>query len=193
MSTSPPVPPFPFPREYHFPAFFTRQTNLTTHHAQLVKWSALILSYARHHRLFRLHVSSAAESDLFFNRRIDRRLAPADIRDVLDFMRRDGRADYLDPAAATAAAAAAGPSSDVVLVYWRALEEWADVVEAFVEASAQRGAVLTLYELTDGEATRGTEIHGMDSQVLLKALNILVKRNKAQIFGHEDSLGIKFF
>ncbi|PHH76398.1 hypothetical protein CDD80_1552 [Ophiocordyceps camponoti-rufipedis] len=179
-------PPFPFPREYHFPAFFTRQTNLTTHHAQLVKWSALVLAYARHHRLFRLHLSAAAETDLFFNRRLDRRLAPADIRDVVDFMRRDGRADYLD-------AAAAAPASDVVLLYWRSLEEWADLVEAYVEASAQRGAVLTLYELTDGEATRGTEMHGMDSQVLLKALNILVKRNKAQIFGHEDSLGIKFF
>jgi ESCRT-II complex subunit VPS25 len=37
------------------------------------------------------------------------------------------------------------------------------------------------------------EIHGMDSQVLMKALNILVKRGKAQIFGQEDSLGVKFF
>lgn len=37
------------------------------------------------------------------------------------------------------------------------------------------------------------ELHGMDSEVLLKALNVLVKRGKAQIFGSEDSLGVKFF
>lgn len=37
------------------------------------------------------------------------------------------------------------------------------------------------------------DIHGMDTDVLLKALNILVKRNKAQIFGQDDSLGVKFF
>ncbi|PNP60195.1 hypothetical protein THARTR1_00219 [Trichoderma harzianum] len=37
------------------------------------------------------------------------------------------------------------------------------------------------------------EFHGMDNQVLMKALNILVKRGKAQIFGSEDSLGVKFF
>lgn len=33
----------------------------------------------------------------------------------------------------------------------------------------------------------------MDNDVLMKALNILVKRGKAQIFGAEDSLGVKFF
>lgn len=38
-----------------------------------------------------------------------------------------------------------------------------------------------------------TEFHGMDNGVLMKALNILVKRGKAQIFGSEDSLGVKFF
>lgn len=37
------------------------------------------------------------------------------------------------------------------------------------------------------------ELHGIDTQVLLKALNVLVKRGKAQIFGQEDSLGVKFF
>lgn len=138
--------PFPFPRAYHFPAFFTRQTNLTTHHAQLSKWSALVLAYARHHRIFRLHLSAAADSDLFSNRRIHRRLSPADIRDLLDFMRRDGRAEYLD----------AKDSGDVVFVHWRMPDEWAAIVEAYVEDSGQKGGVLTLYELTEGEATRGT-------------------------------------
>ncbi|RCI16899.1 hypothetical protein L249_2724 [Ophiocordyceps polyrhachis-furcata BCC 54312] len=185
-SSSSPSSPFPFPREYHFPAFFTRQTNLTTHHAQLLKWSALVLAYARHHRIFRLHLSAAAESELFFNRRLDRRLAPADIRHLVDFIRKDGRAEYL-------LHNAKDPTPDVVLLYWRSLDEWADLVEAYVDDSAQKGSVLTLYELTDGDGTRSTEIHGMDSEVLLKALNVLVKRGKAQIFGQEDSLGIKFF
>ncbi|EFY90500.1 hypothetical protein J3458_000629 [Metarhizium acridum] len=184
-SSQPPDASFRFPREYYFPAFFTPQPNLTTHHAQLTKWSSLILSYAKHHRLFKLSLSSASDSDLFSNRRIDRRLAPADIRQVVDFMRKDGRAEY-----------AGGDKSrdgDVVYVYWKKPEEWAALVEAYVEDTAQKGSVLTLYELTDGEGTRGTELHGMDSEVLLKALNVLVKRGKAQIFGSEDSLGVKFF
>lgn len=213
-------PSFPFPREYFFPAFFTRQTNITIHHAQLTKWSALILAYARHHRLFRITISAAADSDLFYNRGIDRRLSPPDIREVLDFMRKDGRAEFLRPGesngAADASSSAAAAGGDVVFLYWRKPEEWAALVEAFVEETAQKGSVLTVYELTEGENTRGTgklnqetscrikschsdanqdmtEFHGMDNQVLMKALNILVKRGKAQIFGSEDSLGVKFF
>lgn len=40
---------------------------------------------------------------------------------------------------------------------------------------------------------RPTEFHGLDTELLQKALAILVKRGKAQIFGQEDSQGVKFF
>jgi ESCRT-II complex subunit VPS25 len=41
--------------------------------------------------------------------------------------------------------------------------------------------------------TTHTEFHGLDQDLLQKALNVLVKRGKAQIFGQEDSQGVKFF
>lgn len=191
---------FVFPREYHFPAFFTRQTNLTTLHAQRTKWSDLILSYARHHRIFRLSLSEAADSDLFVNRRLDRRLQFDDIRDVVVFMHKDGRVEYVG----------GGTTGDVVLVYWRKPDEWAELIENYVDETGQKGSVLTIYELVEGDGTKGTgrltrdelvqshrspsaDIHGMDQDVLIKALNVLVKRGKAQIFGQDDSLGVKFF
>ncbi|KAK2053243.1 ESCRT-II complex subunit [Colletotrichum caudatum] len=218
--------PFPFPREYSFPPFFTRQTNLTTHHAQLVKWSDLILAYCRHHRIFKLSLgaaipsasssalpyslpnhndaaaaataaaaeqpttfspataassAAAAPEELFHNRALNKRLSLADAREVLDFMRKDGRAEAL-PA-----------STDVFWIYWRTPDEWAAFVEGWIDETAQKGVVLTLYELTEGETTRGTEFHGLDPDLLAKALQILVKRGKAQIFGQEDSQGVKFF
>ncbi|KAI5464663.1 ESCRT-II complex subunit-domain-containing protein [Mariannaea sp. PMI_226] len=186
-STGTPTPSDPnsfvWPREYHFPAFYTRQTNLTTLHAQRKKWSSLILGYTRHHRIFRLALSSAADSDLFFNRRLERRLQLDDIRDVIDFMRKDGLAEDVG----------GGNSGDVVFIHWRKPEEWAALVESYVEETGQKGSVLTVYELVEGDGTKRTEIHGMDNDVLLKALNILVKRGKAQIFGEDDSLGVKFF
>ncbi|KAM3461475.1 hypothetical protein NHJ6243_004995 [Beauveria neobassiana] len=180
------VADFKFPPEYYFPAFFTRQTNLTTHHAQLRTWAALVLSYARRHRLFRLRLSEAAESDLFYNRRLERRLQPPDIRELMDAMVKNGEAEYL-------AAALAEQTQDVVLVYWKRPEEWAALVEAYVEETAQKGSVMTVYELSEGDGTRNTELHGIDAEILRKALNILVKRGKAQIFGQQDSLGVKFF
>lgn len=168
MSTTT-TPPFPFPREYSFPPFFTRQTNLTTHHAQLTKWAALVLSYCRHHRLFKLSLSSAISdplttstsdplsstttdttaTDLFHNRALNRRLSLADAREVLDFLRRDGRAEPVD----------GNGAGDVVWVYWRTPEEWAGLVEAWVDETAQRGGVLTLYELREGDATRGAGMY----------------------------------
>ncbi|KAH8776485.1 ESCRT-II complex subunit [Diaporthe sp. PMI_573] len=191
-STAAAAAAFDFPREYYFPPFFTRQTNLNTHHAQLVKWSALVLSYCQHHRIFKLPLSptttsTATAEDIFFNRRLNRRLALADVREVIDFMKKDGRAEYVGESEG------AGAGGDVVWVYWRTPEEWAALVEAWVDETAQKGTVLTLYELTEGEGTRGSEFHGLDQDLLQKALNVLVKRGKAQIFGQEDSQGVKFF
>jgi len=39
----------------------------------------------------------------------------------------------------------------------------------------------------------GEEFHGMDGEVFLRVLGVLVKRGKAQVFGEEDQLGVKFF
>lgn len=154
--------PFVFPREYHFPPFFTRQTNLTTHHAQLTKWSTLVLSFCQHHRIHKLSLSNFNPSQsapsqpapaptedappteaLFHNAKINRRLSMEDIREVVEFMRKNGRAEP------------AGEEGDVVWVYWRRPEEWAASVERWVDETAQRGMVMTVYELTEGETCRG--------------------------------------
>jgi len=78
-------------------------------------------------------------------------------------------------------------------IYWKRPEEWAGLVEGWVDATGQKNTVLTLYELTESDATRDQEFYGMDLELLQKSLQILVKRGKAQIFGTEDQLGVKFF
>lgn len=37
------------------------------------------------------------------------------------------------------------------------------------------------------------EFHGMDNDAMMKTLNVLVKRAKAQVFGTEGQEGVKFF
>lgn len=37
------------------------------------------------------------------------------------------------------------------------------------------------------------EWHGMDVDAMMKALHVLVKRGKAQVFGSEGQEGVKFF
>lgn len=66
------------------------------------------------------------------------------------------------------------------------LEEW-------VEKTGQRGTVLTLYEIVEGDASAQEEFAGMDMELLTKSLGVCVKRGRAQIFGSEGSEGVKFF
>ena len=60
-------------------------------------------------------------------------------------MRKDGTAEYVG----------GGKEGDVVWLYWRKPEEWAGLVEAYVEETGQKGSVLTVYELVEGDGTIG--------------------------------------
>lgn len=78
-------------------------------------------------------------------------------------------------------------------IYWKRPEEWASALEEWVDRTGQKGTVLTLYEITESDATRREEFWGMDGTLLAKSLAVCVKRGKAQVFGAEGSEGVKFF
>nr|KMM68111.1 vacuolar protein-sorting-associated protein 25 [Coccidioides posadasii RMSCC 3488] len=178
---------FPFPAPHSFPPFFTLQPNAQTLLSQLQKWSALIQAYCRHHRLYRLSLVDALDSPLFHNKQIRKRLSLVDARRIVDWMcgaQGGRRAEWVGGEAG---------GKSVAWIWWRRPEEWAGVIADWVEETAQKNTVLTLYELTEGEATMSQEFHGMDPDVLQKSLHVLVKRGKAQVFGNEDQQGVKFF
>ncbi len=175
---------FTFPKSYYFPPFFSPQPTLQTRQAQLRKWSILVQTYCRHHRIHELSIIDALDTPLFYNAVLKRRLSLKDAKEVIDHMASsegDERADWVSPDKASA------------WVWWRKPEEWANLIAAWVEESGQKGTILTLYELVQGESTEQQEFHGLDSRVLLKSMNTLVKKGKAQVFGTEDQQGVKFF
>ncbi|KAJ5632592.1 hypothetical protein N7490_008931 [Penicillium lividum] len=184
---------FSFPQTYNFPPFFTPQPNTNTRQAQLEKWSSLIQSWCRHHRLYRLSLVEAIDSPLFHNAALRKRLDIREVRAVIDWMAKSEeeggggqRAEWID-------SSTGNQPKSVAWVWWRRPEEWADILVDWVEGTGQRGAVLTVYELVQGEATGTQEFHGMDNGVMLKTLSILSKRGKAQVFGSEGQEGVKFF
>ncbi|KAK5012032.1 putative vacuolar protein-sorting-associated protein [Cryomyces antarcticus] len=191
---------FPLPSRTSFPPFYTLQPNLETRTRQLTLWSSLIQSYCAHQRLAKLSLASALASPLFRNDALGRRLSLLDARAVLDWMcsaEGGGRAEWLreKPSSGASAGGAAGPAlqKNTCYVYYHTPAEWADLLYGWVESTGQRGAVLTLYELVQGDAGRGMEWEGLDQDVLFKALGVLVKRGRAQVFGGEGSEGVKFF
>ncbi|KAI9040459.1 ESCRT-II subunit protein VPS25 [Aspergillus affinis] len=198
MTSTSTTDPFPFPSTYNFPPFFTPQPNRSTRSAQLQKWSALIQAWCRHHRTFRLSLIDAVESPLFHNATLRKRVSLSDARDIIDWMAsssssssggggdEDGgggkRAEWVD-----------ANHKSVAWIWWRRPEEWAGLVADWVDNTGQKNVVLTVYELLEGEATISQEWHGMDPDVMLRSLNVLVKRGKAQVFGGEGQEGVKFF
>ncbi|EXJ59032.1 hypothetical protein A1O7_06463 [Cladophialophora yegresii CBS 114405] len=205
-STSTPTPlstakstTFTFPKSYDFPPFFTLQPTTQTRHAQLQKWSALTQRYCAHHRLWKLRLPDALATPLFHNAALNKKLSLRDARAVLDFMAsREGgeRAEWI---AHGTAGVAHGKGTDHHLpseawIWWRRPEEWGALIAEWVENTGQRGVVLTLYELVEGQETEGQEFWGLDADVLRRGLGALVKKGRAQVFGgQEDQMGVKFF
>lgn len=155
MATTEPTP-FQFPPTYNFPPFFTPQPNTNTRQAQLQKWSALIQAWCRHHKQYRLSLVEAVDTPLFYNAALRKRLDLREARDVIDWMvksEEEGgggrRAEWIESSSGSGNQA---PKS-VAWIWWRRPEEWADVIADWVDGTGQKGAVLTVYELVQGEAT----------------------------------------
>jgi len=170
-----------YPDIYGFPPFFTRQPNEDTWAAQCANWSEFIRDYCRSRRLWRLHVTDALETDLFWNKEINRRLKLKDALAVLKHMKNEGQIEWDGPAETTA------------IIFWKKPEEWATSIYEWIDSTGQRNSVLTLYEISEGDLTTSQDFHKVDLHVLRKALDVLVKRGSAQVFGHGDEIGVKFF
>jgi len=186
---------FSYPALYNYPPFFTLQPILPTRQSQLTSWSVLIQHYCRHHRLFSLSLIDALSSPLFTNSKLNRRLSLRDARAVIDYMASkegDGRAEWI------ASTPNKKHNTDEegggrFWVYWRKPDEWANLIEGWVDATGQKGVVLTLYEIAESDATRAQEFHGMEPELLARCLGVSVKRGRAQVFGAEGGEGVKFF
>ncbi|KAJ4380527.1 hypothetical protein N0V86_003884 [Didymella sp. IMI 355093] len=189
------TPAFQFPPHYSFPPFFTLQPVATTRSSQLQSWSTFIQSYCRHHRIFSLSLIDALATPLFHNTALSRQLSLRDAKAILAWMASpEGgqRAEFIN--AGTKKKAVDESEGGRVWVYWRRPEEWAQQLEEWVDRTGQKGVVLTLYEIAEGEASAREEFAGMDMELLRMSLGVCVKRGKAQIFSSGgEGEGVKFF
>lgn len=71
------------------------------------------------------------------------------LREVLEYMRKEGRVEWIG------GNGGGKVGGDVCWVWWRKVEEWARVIEEWVDETGQKGSILTLYELNEGEGGKG--------------------------------------
>ncbi|KAI8077775.1 ESCRT-II complex subunit-domain-containing protein [Halteromyces radiatus] len=176
---------YQFPSIHDFPPFYTRQPTETTWQNQALQWSDLILKYARHYRIFTLNLNQATTpgaSPLFENTRIKRRLSLETLQEVIEFMVQQGTAKW-------------GDNKTEALLFWRKPDDWADLIAQWVIQSGLNNNIVTTYEIAHGELAEGQEFYEIDHNVLLLAIQVLVKRGVAQLFKGTDNenMGVKFF
>ncbi|XP_043217572.1 vacuolar protein-sorting-associated protein 25-like [Amphibalanus amphitrite] len=169
---------FEWPWQYQFPPFFTLQPNTETRQKQVSAWRSLILSYCRHHGVYALDVAQCAQSPLFSNVAIKRRLSEETIQTVLDDLATLGHAEWTDKAKRRC------------LVLWRSPAEWGQLIYGWAVDSGLVGSVCTLYELTHGDHLTDQPFHGLCEELLVRALGSLQAAGKAELMDNE---GVKFF
>lgn len=67
----------------------------------------------------------ALDTELFYNKRIGKRLAIGDAREVVEFMKREGRAEWIGKPGA-------GEEGGTAWIWWRTPEEWAGAIAEWV-------------------------------------------------------------
>lgn len=186
---------FQFPPHYSFPPFFTLQPVHATRTSQLQSWSTLIQSYCRYHRIFSLTLIDALSTPLFANDKLGRKLSLRDARAIIQWMTTSEGGNRAEWRSSTSSKKSSSTNEEAgtAWVWWRRPEEWASAIEEWVDRTGQKGTVVTLYEITESDATKREEFHGMDEELLKRSLGICVRRGRAQVFGNDGGEGVKFF
>ncbi|KDN40780.1 ESCRT-II complex, vps25 subunit [Tilletiaria anomala UBC 951] len=186
---------FTFPSLYAFPPFFTPQPNPQTLESQETAWSKLILDYCQAKRRFSLDAASEEDlnSELFYNREIDRRISALFVKALLARLVRQGSAAW----DATGGKKGKTEQNTRAIIYWRKPEEWGELIYSWVKETGQNKSILTFFELTEGDLAQQTAEHRkLPTPVLRAALAHLAKTGRCQVFAGEEGLtggeGVKF-
>ncbi|CAG2186792.1 EAP20 [Mytilus edulis] len=155
-----------WPWQYNFPPFFTIQPNSDTRKKQLEAWCSLILNYHKQKKSYSIDVTEILNSQLCHNKEIDRKLSLDGLYTVLDELCRTGHLEWKDPKTKK---------------------------QCLIISKSMTNTVCTFYELTNGEESEGTEFHGLEKWLLLRAIKTLEAQRKAEIMMFDDSEGVKFF
>ncbi|GER54954.1 vacuolar protein sorting-associated protein [Striga asiatica] len=151
-----------------------------TREKQIQLWKELILDYSRTQKLYVVGLDE--DFPLFTNPVIERSLSHEAREAFMSALVAEGRAEWLDK------------SHRKCLILWHRIQDWADLIIRFVQDNGLEDSVMTVEEIRSGVESRGTELHGVDRTILMRALKHLEHKGKLAIFKgtSSDDEGIKF-
>lgn len=171
---------FTIPTIHSFPPFFTLQRHEETLSRQLSLWTSLILSHCQHNHIFYLTDSL----DIFTNSSINRTIHPNLYKAITTHMLSTKKLSK--------------SNKGTFLVWYKSPSEWSSLLHNYaVRTGNTSGAILTLYELMEGEESVGEEFHALPEDTWRVVLEELEREGKARVFGQDTAqnsteIGIKF-
>lgn len=174
-STAGALPPF-----YSLPPFFTLQPVAESRQKQMEMWAEVLLAWCKSSRTFLVDSSTA----IFHNKDINRRLPTAGVTAVLEHMSSCKQAEWTDPKAKSQS-----------LILWMSLSDWGQELMKWAGSQAKKGTVCTLFEIMEGDDTKGTPLHQIPQQLLLRIVQVLDEQDKAKPVTSSstgDVEGVKF-
>ncbi|KJH45087.1 tRNA methyltransferase complex GCD14 subunit [Dictyocaulus viviparus] len=161
--------------------FFRLQQTLVTKEKQLETWASLVIDYTQHNKIYTIDVAEAANSELFHNQKLNRRLSPEGIRAVFEYLEQKKHIEWLDI------------GKTRCHIYWRRPDEWAALIYGWAVSNGLLNTPCTLYEITHGDDTVQESFYGLEKDVLLKALRSLELQRRAQLMNiGTESEGVCF-
>lgn len=171
---------FTFPWQYDFPPFFTIQPNLTSRKAQMDAWASLIMAWCCHEKRHTLQLKQAISEPLFNNKKIGRQLTLQSLNVIFDEMKKRSLIEWSDDDKSTC------------YVYWKSVEEWAQLIYSWANNQNLINSVCTFYEITESDDNKELPFYHLDENVLRKALSVLQSKKKAVLIEFDGNQGVKF-
>lgn len=168
---------FELPCFFNYPPYFTLQPSIATREVQVRLWKELILEYCRSQRIYT--ISLEQDFPLFSNPAIQRSLSREAKEVFLSALVSEGHAEWMDR------------NCNKCLILWLTIQDWANYILNFVKENGL-GSTMPVEDIRSGFDTRGTELAGIDSIILTRALRLLEQKGKAAIFKVNDCEGVKF-
>ncbi|XP_052183712.1 vacuolar protein sorting-associated protein 25-like [Diospyros lotus] len=171
---------FKLPHFFNYPPYFTLQPVKDTREKQIQLWKELVVDFCRAQNIFIIELEN--DFPLFTNPVIERSLSHEAREVFLSALVSEGRAEWMDK------------GHRKCLILWHRIQDWADLILAFVKDNGLEDSVMTVEEIRSGTESRGTELHGVERSVLMRALKLLEHKGKLTIFkgASTDDEGIKF-
>ena len=144
-------------------------------------WRDIILEWHEEKNLGKMSLSQWPH---FENKKISRRLPAEGRRAVLEYLVSTNNGDWVQG------------STDEFLIFVKTPQQYSSMIYAFAEENMLIGDILTVYDITSGDETMHEEFHGIDNQIVARALAHLQSQGRAQIMREEgkpiDEWGVKF-